>query len=49
VTKLGRFLTPARVERQAPAVHRFGVPTTRDASGILDKYFDQAILRTVVK
>jgi sulfonate transport system substrate-binding protein len=48
VTKLGQFLTLEQVKRQAQAFHQFGV-LTKDVSGDLDKYFDQAILRTVVK
>jgi sulfonate transport system substrate-binding protein len=48
VTKLGQFLTLEQVKRQAAAFHQFGV-LTKDVSGDLDKYFDQAVLRTVVK
>ncbi len=48
VTTLGQFLTMDQVKRQAQAFHQFGV-LTKDVSGDLDKYFDQAILKTVVK
>ena len=48
VTKLGQFLTLDQVKRQAAAFHQFGV-LTKDVSGELDKYFDQAVLKTVVK
>jgi sulfonate transport system substrate-binding protein len=48
VTKLGQFLTMDQVKRQAAAFHSFGV-LTKDVSADLDKYFDQAIVKTVVK
>lgn len=48
VTKLGQFLTMDQVKRQAAAFHQFGV-LTKDVSADLDKHFDQAIVRTVVK
>jgi len=48
VTTLGQFLTMDQVKRQAQAFHQFGV-LTKDVSGDLDKYFDQAILKSVVK
>ncbi len=48
VTKLGQFLTMEQVKRQAAAFFQFGV-ITKDVSGELDKYFDQAILQTVTK
>ncbi len=48
VTKLGQFLTMDQVKRQAAAFHQFGV-IQKDVSADLDKYFDQAILKTVTK
>jgi sulfonate transport system substrate-binding protein len=48
VTKLGQFLTMDQVKRQAQAFHQFGV-LTKDVSGDLDKYFDQAVVKTVLK
>jgi sulfonate transport system substrate-binding protein len=48
VTTLGQFLTMDQVKRQAQAFHQFGV-LTKDVSADLDKYFDPAIVKTVLK
>ncbi len=48
VTTLGQFLTMDQVKRQAQVFHQFGV-LTKDVSADLDKYFDPAIVKTVLK